>query len=158
MNDDSPELVQSIRISYSVGGVEQTQIEGKSDPIIQLDVSLETFFVLESFQMQREHIRKFLDLHPVLHRSSAEDQGGGTRDEPLFGFLQSATLVAGELVPMTEHLARAELTEAGGDGRVGLDIDRQIEESFISRRDLSTERKVSQPAATIWRDNVQSRK
>ena len=60
----------------------------------------------------------------------------GARHAPLLGLLQPAAAVAEELVPLAEHLARAELAEARGDGRVLLDVDREVEEGLVARGDL----------------------
>ena len=55
---------------------------------------------------------------------------------PFLGLLQSATTVAEELIPLTQHLAGAELAQACGHTRVLLDVNREIEERFVTGRYL----------------------
>lgn len=139
MYNDGPEFVQSIRVAHPVGRVEEPKFEREDDAVRELDVPLEALLVLEPFEVQREDVGKLLDLHPVLliHQPptvAAPKKRKG--DLPLLGLLQPATLVARELVLLTQHLARTELAKTGRDGGVGFDIDREVEESFVARRDL----------------------
>lgn len=53
-------------------------------------------------------------------------------DSPLFGFLQTAARVTEELVLLTEHLTRRELTQARSHRSVLFYIDRQIQKQLIS--------------------------
>jgi hypothetical protein len=52
-------------------------------------------------------------------------------NEPLLGLLQVAASIAEEFVPLTEHLAGAELTQASSDTGILLDINREIQEGFV---------------------------
>ena len=56
-------------------------------------------------------------------------------DPPFLGLLQIAARVAEELVLLAEHFARAELAQARRHGRVLLDVDRQVQEGLVPRRD-----------------------
>ena len=51
---------------------------------------------------------------------------------PFLGLLEAAAAVAEELVPLAQHLACAELAEAGGDARVLLDVDGEVEEGLVA--------------------------
>lgn len=108
MNDDGVKFVQPVRVVGVVDGVKQPELHGKRDPIGELDVFLKIFLVLEPFEVEGEDVWKLLDLHPLL------------------GFLKITATVTEELVLLTQHLASAELTEASGDGRVLLDVDREV--------------------------------
>lgn len=89
-----PQLVETIGIGNIVGRIEQSQFEGKYNPIGEFDVSLQTFFVLEAFEVKCEKVWELLDFHSLL------------------GLLQSAAFITRELVPLTQHLARTELPQA----------------------------------------------
>ena len=97
MHHNRKELVQPVRFDRIVNGVEQAELEGECDAVRELDVLLEVFLVFESLEVEREDVRTVLDLHA------------------LFGLLEAAARVAEKLVPLAEHLARAELAEARGD-------------------------------------------
>jgi len=105
MDHDRKELVEPIRVDGIIDGVEQAQLKGKGDTVGELDVLLQFLLVLEPLEVEREDVRTVLDLHA------------------LFGFLETAARVAEKFVPLAEHLTRAELSEARGDGRVLLNVN-----------------------------------
>jgi hypothetical protein len=105
VNHDRKELIKPIWVNSIVDGVEEAQLKRKRDAVGELDVLLEGLLVLEPLEVEGEDVWAVFDLHA------------------LFGFLEATARVAEKLVPLAEHLARAELPEAGGDGRVLLDVD-----------------------------------
>ena len=108
MDDDGVKFVQPIRVIRIVNGIEQPQLHWKRNPIGEFDVLLNILLVLEPLKVQRQDVRKFLDLHP------------------LFSFLKITATIAEELVLLTQHLAGAKLTETSRHGRVLFDVDRQV--------------------------------
>jgi hypothetical protein len=105
MNHNRKELIEPIRVDSIIDGVEQAQLKGKRDAVGELDILLQILLVLEPLEVERKDVRTVLDLHA------------------LFSFLEPATRVAEKFVPLAEHLTRAELSEARGDGRVLLNVD-----------------------------------
>lgn len=105
MDHNCKEFVQPVGVDSIIDGVEQAQLKGKRDAVGEFDVLLQVLLVLEPLEVERKDVRAVLDLHA------------------LFGFLEAAARVAEEFVPLAEHLTRAELSEARGDGRVLLNVD-----------------------------------
>jgi hypothetical protein len=94
MHHNRKELIQPIRVDSIIDRVEQAQFERERDAVRELDVLLEILLILEPFEVEREDVRAVLDLHA------------------LFRLLEAAARIAEKLVPLAEHLARAELAEA----------------------------------------------
>ena len=105
MDHNRKEFVQPIGVDGIIDGVEEAQLKGKRDAVGEFDVLLQVLLVLEPLEVERKDIWTVLDLHA------------------LFGFLEAAARVAEEFIPLAEHLARAELSEARGDGRVLLNVN-----------------------------------
>jgi hypothetical protein len=80
MDDDGIKFVQPIRIIRIIDGIKQSQLHWECDPIGEFDVFLKIVLILEPLKVQRQDIRKFLNLHS------------------LFSFLKIAAAVAEELV------------------------------------------------------------
>lgn len=114
MDDDGEELVQPVRVLGLVARVGQPELKREDDAVIQLDVAAEILLIFEALEVQREHVGQRLDL------------------EALLGLLQAAARVAVELVALAERLGRRELAKAGRDGRVLLNVDREVKEGLIA--------------------------
>ena len=113
MHHDRKELIQPIRVDGIVDGVEKAQLKGERDAVGELDVFLEVFLVLEPLEVEREDNWAVFDLHA------------------LFGLLEPAACVAEKFVPLAKHLACAKLSEARGDRRVLLNVDREVKERLV---------------------------
>lgn len=86
-------------------------------------------------------------------RDRDERKKNETGNEPLLSLLQPTARIAVELVPLTERFRSRELTQTSGDGRVLLDIDRQVEEGFVSRRGLKEKGKHAEKEISNKTDN-----
>jgi hypothetical protein len=56
MDDDSPELVESISVVCSVGDVDEAELERKDDTMAELDIALQFLLVLEPLEMESEDV------------------------------------------------------------------------------------------------------
>ena len=108
MNDDGVKFVQPIRVVGVVNGIEQPEFHGKRNTIGELDVFLKIVLIFEPFEVESQDVRELFNFHPLL------------------SFLKITATVTEEFVLLTQHLASAELTEASRDGRILLDVDREV--------------------------------
>jgi len=65
VHNDRKQLVQPIRILRIVTRVEKPKLEGEGDSVVELDVTSEFLLVLESLEVESEHVGESFDLHPV---------------------------------------------------------------------------------------------
>lgn len=101
VHDDGEERVLGIRI---LDGVAELQFEGEDHSVRQLLVPPQLFYVLETLQMDDQHVWRPLYLHSLL------------------GFLQAAAFVTEELVLGIQSLCRTEVFETACNGTILLYI------------------------------------
>lgn len=136
MYDNTKEFVQAVRILGIVHGVKQPELERECDAISKLNILPDIFLIFEALEMQGEYIWQLLDFHPTMTKGISIGAGEcKTYDSPFLCLLQIAASVAEELVPLTEHLAGAELPQTCRDARVLLDVDGKVEEGLVAGRD-----------------------
>lgn len=118
VDNDRKEAIKGIGSASLFGRIEQAQFFGKRDAVGKLDESLETFLVLEPFEMERQ------------------DLGQGTNAHPLLSLLQVVAHVTEEFVTRAENLVCAEGAQARGKRCILFDINGQVEEFLIPRGGL----------------------
>ena len=89
MHNDAKELVEPIRVVHFIDGIEQTQLKGKGNAIGEFDVFSKVLLVFEAFEMECEHIRKFLYLHPIKDVISMVTNVGKTKADKTYRFSAS---------------------------------------------------------------------
>ena len=101
--------------------MKQAQVQGKCNAVCHFSKPLESFLVLEPFEMNHEDWRKLFNFHS------------------LFRFLETPTRVAVELVAVTKDFGCGKVVEASGQRGVGLNVQREIQEWLIPVRCLICE-------------------
>mmetsp|Transcript_14579 Transcript_14579/g.29158 ORF Transcript_14579/g.29158 Transcript_14579/m.29158 type:complete len:265 (+) Transcript_14579:122-916(+) len=117
VDDDSEEGEDGILCRRRVCRVVQLQLCRKHHAVGKLLEASDVLQILEPLQVE------------------GEDVGGALDADALVSLLERAAVVAVELVVLVQRLDPAEVTEAGGDGGVLFDFERQVQKRLVPTGD-----------------------